>query len=84
MKGLGYKLTLLTFFIALLSGFYMRIPLQDNLIRAFVIYLIFSALYLIGNSIMNQVTLDSLKAMQKKRLEKKQDRINNASPNMAK
>ena len=36
MSKLPVQLTLLIFILALLSGFYMKIPLIDNLIRAFI------------------------------------------------
>ena len=85
MKNLGFKLTLLIFFIAILSGFYMRLPLVDNLIRAFVIYLIFSVLYLAVVTILNQVSLESLNNINKKKPNKsEQDKINHATPNIAK
>lgn len=84
MKNLGYKLTLLSFFIALLSGFYMRLPLWDNLIRSFVIYLIFSALYLVVNVVFNQVTLASLKNRDVKKKQSSQKDYKQATPTIAK
>ncbi|MEJ2634048.1 MAG: hypothetical protein P8184_02000 [Calditrichia bacterium] len=84
MKNLGYKLTLLIFFIALLSGFYMRLPLWDNLIRAFVIYLAFSVIYLVGLLLFNQFSLESLKNKETRKKKSAQDDLKQPSPNMAK
>ncbi len=84
MKNLGFSFSLLAFFVALLSGFYMRLPLWDNLIRSFVFYLIFSVLYLAVVMVINQITLDVVK--QKKQRSKKSDRddLDEPTPNMAK
>ncbi len=54
MKKLPLHLSMLLFFIALLIGFYLNIPLIENLIRSFVIYLIFSVLILLIYLINNQ------------------------------
>lgn len=83
MKVMGYKLTLLVFFIALLSGFYLRLPLVDNFIRAFVIYLIFSVVYLSAVLIFNHFTLESLRNNHKED-QSSPDDINQATPNMVK
>jgi hypothetical protein len=84
MKNPGFKITLLVFFIALLSGFYIRLPLADNLIRSFVLYLIFSIIYLGGITLFNQLTLDSLKNKGKKPVQKSQENLKQATPNIAK
>ncbi len=84
MRNLGFKLTLLIFFIALLSGFYLRLPLVDNLVRSFVIYLIFSVLYLIGLLISNQLALEAMKQRIKEENESREKGMDQASPNMAK
>lgn len=84
MKILGYKLTLLVFFITLLSGFYLRLPLLDNLIRSFVIYLVFSVLYMALLLIINHITLESLKNSTDRKPAPDKDKINQATPNMAK
>ncbi len=62
MKKMPVKLTFLVFLIALLSGFYLRLPLMENMIRAFVIYLIFSVLILLIYLVHNQSTYNMLKA----------------------
>ncbi len=62
MKQLPFQLSILVFLIALLSGFYMKLPLMDNLIRAFVIYLVFSVVELIVLLIYNQTMVTMLKA----------------------
>ncbi len=62
MKHLPFKLSILVFLIALLSGFYMKLPLMDNLIRSFVIYLVFSVVELIVLLIYNQTIYAMLKA----------------------
>jgi len=62
MKEMSFKLSVLIFMIALLSGFYLRLPLLDNLIRAFVIYLVFSIVILLTIIIYNQSALSSLKS----------------------
>ncbi len=62
MKEMSFKLSVLIFMIALLSGFYLRLPLLDNLIRAFVIYLIFSIVILLAMIVYNQSALSSLKS----------------------
>ncbi len=62
MKHLPFKLSILVFLIALLSGFYMKLPLMDNLIRSFVIYLVFSVVELIILLIYNQTLYTMLKA----------------------
>lgn len=69
MKHLPFKLSILVFLIALLSGFYMKLPLMDNLIRAFVIYLVFSVVELIVLLIYNQ----TLYAMIKTQLEARKE-----------
>jgi small-conductance mechanosensitive channel len=84
MRNLGFKLTLLIFFIALLSGFYLRLPLVDNLVRSFVIYLIFSVLYLIGLLISNQLALEAMKQRFKEENESREKGMDQTSPNMAK
>ena len=84
MKNLGFKLTLLIFFIALLSGFYLRLPLVDNLVRSFVIYLIFSVLYLVGMLIANQITLQAMKQRLREENESRDKGMDQATPNMAK
>ncbi len=61
MKKLPIKISFLVFLIALLSGFYLRIPLIDNLIRAFIIYVIFSVLILLIYVIHNQSAYNMLK-----------------------
>lgn len=62
MKKLPIKLTLLVFLIAFLSGIYLQLPLVENFIRAFVIYLIFSVLILLIFLIHNQSAYSVLKA----------------------
>ncbi|RMF61607.1 MAG: hypothetical protein D6748_01265 [Calditrichaeota bacterium] len=62
MSKLPFKFTMLVFLIALLTGFYLRLPLMDNFIRAFVIYLIFSVLILLIFLIYNQSTYSMLRA----------------------
>ncbi len=62
MKQLPFQLSILVFLIALLSGFYMKLPLLDNLIRAFVIYLVFSVVELIVLLIYNQTMYTMLKS----------------------
>lgn len=62
MNKLPFKFTMLVFLIALLTGFYLRLPLVDNFIRAFVIYLIFSVLILLIFLIYNQSTYSMLRA----------------------
>jgi len=84
MKNLGYKISLLIFFIALLSGFYMRLPLLDNLIRSFVIYLIFSILYLFGLLLINQITLEAAKNKAENEEKSSSEDLNQPTPNMAK
>ena len=84
MTNSGYKLTLLTFFIALISGFYMRLPLQDNLIRSLVIYLVISALFLAGNLLINKLSLDSARMKNAGAKKKAKDEMKQATPNMAK
>ncbi len=84
MKNLGYKISLLIFFIALLSGFYMRLPLLDNLIRSFVIYLIFSILYLFGLLLVNQITLEAAKNKAENEEKPSSEDLNQPTPNMAK
>ncbi|HFE63388.1 hypothetical protein B1H10_02600 [candidate division KSB1 bacterium 4484_188] len=84
MKILGYKLTLLVFLITLLSGFYMRLPLLDNLIRSFVIYLVFSVLYMAMLLIINHITLESMKSSAAGKQPPDKDKLNHATPNMAK
>ncbi len=66
MSQLPFKLSLLVFFITFLSGFYLKLSLMDNLIRSFVIYLIFSVLELVVLLIYNQTTYNFLKAQLKK------------------
>ena len=61
MSKLPIQLTLLIFLLALLSGFYMKIPLIDNLIRAFIIYVIFSVLILLVYLLHNQSAYNMLK-----------------------
>jgi amino acid permease len=61
MSKLPVQLTLLIFILALLSGFYMKIPLIDNLIRAFIIYVIFSVLILLVYLLHNQSAYQMLK-----------------------
>lgn len=84
MKNIGFKITLLIFFIALLSGFYMRLSLMDNLVRSFVIYLIFSLLYLAGMLVVNQLTLESFRQKVREETGVADDDVNHASPNIAK
>ena len=84
MKNTGFKLSLLVFFVALMSGFYLNLPLMDNLIRSFVIYVVFSTVLLAISLIVNQVSLDMLKQKQKTQTDKKSEKINQATPNMAK
>jgi hypothetical protein len=84
MTNSGYKLTLLTFCIALISGFYMRLPLQDNLIRSLVIYLVISALFLAGNLLINKLSLDSARMKNAGAKKKAKDEMKQATPNMAK
>ncbi len=84
MKNLGYKFSLLAFFVAMLSGFYMRLSLWDNLIRSFVFYLIFSAVYLVAALLINQMSLDSIKQKREKKGKSKQEKLENTSPNLAK
>ena len=69
MKKLPIKLTLLVFTLALLSGFYLRIPFMDNLIRSFFIYVIFSVLILLVYLLQNQSAYNLLKS----ELSKKQE-----------
>jgi len=61
LKKLPMKVSFLVFLIALLSGFYLKIPLLDNVIRAFVIYVIFSVLILLIYIIHNQSAYNMLK-----------------------
>ena len=61
MSKLPVQLTLLIFLLALLSGFYMKIPLIDNLIRAFIIYVVFSVLILLVYLLHNQSAYNMLK-----------------------
>ncbi|GAB4337256.1 MAG: hypothetical protein Kow0037_19740 [Calditrichia bacterium] len=83
MSNLGYKLTLLVFFITFLSGFYLRLPLVDNLIRSFVMYLIFSALYLAGLLIFNHLSLEALRRSELDQQNKSQENKNQPSPDVA-
>lgn len=62
MKQMPFKISVLIFLTALLSGFYLRLPLLDNLIRSFVIYLIFSAITLVIMLVYNQSVYNNLKA----------------------
>jgi len=41
MKNLIFKFSLLVFMLSLLAGIYTRLPLIDNLIRSFVIFILF-------------------------------------------
>ena len=41
MKNLIFKFSLLIFMLSLLAGIYTRLPLVDNLIRSFVIFVLF-------------------------------------------
>ncbi|NOX36579.1 MAG: hypothetical protein GXO78_03500 [Calditrichaeota bacterium] len=66
MSQLPFKLSILVFLITFLSGFYLKLSLLDNLIRSFVIYLIFSVLELVVLLIYNQTTYNFLKAQLKK------------------
>ncbi len=66
MTKLPMKVSFLVFLIALLSGFYLKIPLLDNVIRAFVIYVIFSVLILLIYIIHNQSAYNMLKMELKK------------------
>ena len=84
MKVLGYKLTLLAFFITLLSGFYMRLSLVDNLVRSFVVYLIFSVIYLGAMLFYNHITLMSARSEREKKQQKEAEELKNATPNIAK
>jgi uncharacterized membrane protein YbjE (DUF340 family) len=84
MKNTGFKLSLLVFFVALMSGFYLNLPLMDNLIRSFVIYVVFSTVLLAISLIVNQVSLDMLKQKQKPQSDEKSEKLNQATPNMAK
>ncbi len=84
MKNIGFKLTLLTFFIALLTGYYMNLPLFDNLIRSFVIYVVFSVVYLGITVLFNQIALENLKHEEKYKKKSQQEKLDQANPNMAK
>ncbi len=64
MKQLPFKLSLLVFFIALLSGFYSELGLIENLIRAFVIYLVFSMIVLLVMLVHTQVQYSVLASQQ--------------------
>jgi len=66
MKQLPFKLSLLIFLMSLMSGFYLRLPLIDNLLRSFVIYLIFSVLILIFMLIYTQSAANALHAGSKR------------------
>lgn len=61
MRNVAVKLTMLVFLIALLAGFYSRLPLMDNFIRAFVIYVGFSVLILLIFLVHNQSSYNALK-----------------------
>ncbi len=41
MKNLIFKFSLLVFMLSLLAGIYIRLPFIDNLIRSFVIFVLF-------------------------------------------
>jgi uncharacterized membrane protein YbjE (DUF340 family) len=84
MKNTSFKLTLLVFMIALMSGFYLNLPLFDNLLRAFVIYVVFSIVFMGITLLINQVSLDALKQKQRPKSDKNSEKINKATPNMAK
>jgi uncharacterized membrane protein YbjE (DUF340 family) len=84
MKNTGFKLTLLVFLVALMSGFYLNLSLIDNLIRSFVIYVVFSVVYLAISLVISQVSLDVLKQKQKLKSDQKQEKLNHATPNIAK
>ncbi|GAB4364632.1 MAG: hypothetical protein Kow0042_03370 [Calditrichia bacterium] len=84
MKYLGYQFSLLIFFIALLSGFYLGLPLTENLIRAFVIYLVFSALYLGGVLIYHHFLLEMLKKNTEDKKPASGKDFKQATPNVAK
>lgn len=74
MSQLPFKLSILVFLIAFLSGFYLRLSLLDNLIRSFVIYLVFSILELAVLFIYNQSTYNFLKdQLEKKKQEKTEE-----------
>lgn len=62
MKKLPIKLTLLIFLLALLSGFYLKIPMMENFIRAFIVYVIFSMLILLVYILHNQSAYNMLKS----------------------
>ncbi len=66
MSQLPFKLSILVFLITFLSGFYLKLSLVDNLIRSFVIYLIFSVLELVVLLIYNQTSYNFLKTQLKK------------------
>ena len=84
MKILGYKLTLLVFFITLLSGFYLQLPLLENLIRSFIFYLVFSVLYMAATLIFNHITLESLRQETGEEKDTEKEDLNQATPNIAK
>ncbi len=81
MNKLPFKFTMLVFLIALLTGFYLRLPLVDNFIRAFVIYLIFSVLILLIFLIYNQSTYSMLRAqMEQQEGGRHKDMLKQSSP----
>ncbi|MCK5075141.1 MAG: hypothetical protein KAR38_02145 [Calditrichia bacterium] len=41
MKNLIFKISLLIFMISMLAGIYTRLPFVDNIIRSFVIFVLF-------------------------------------------
>ncbi|RMG63751.1 MAG: hypothetical protein D6715_10810 [Calditrichaeota bacterium] len=67
MKQLPFKLSLLVFFIALLSGFYSELGLMENLIRAFVIYLVFSVIVLLVMLVHTQIQYSVLTSRQQRK-----------------
>lgn len=81
MNKLPFKFSMLVFLIALLTGFYLRLPLMDNFIRAFVIYLIFSVLILLIFLIYNQSSYSMLKAqMEHQEGARQKNMLNQTSP----
>ena len=80
MKALPIKLSILVFLIGLLSGFYMKIPLLQNLIRASVIYLIFSVLILLIYLMYHQSTYNMLKSQLEREESRHEEIANESSP----
>ena len=70
MKLLTIKVTMLVFVIGLLSGFFNKLSLMENLVRSSEIYILFSVLILLVLLIQHQSTSNMVGAESKKKQQK--------------